>query len=263
MLMGSDDQKRLLEMAGRLAGIGHWRFEVPSGRITWSEETYRIHGLLQTASEPDYARLLGLYSPESADLLARLVYRAIATGQGYELEATIRRPDGAIRFVAAKAECVLGADGKVEVLIRVFQDITEHTQAERFTRAVTDHVPAMVAYWDSNLRCRYANEQYREWFGRSPADTLGISMQELMGQELFERNAPFIPGAISGQRQTFERTLTKPSGEMGHTLARYIPDVDEMVRVTGIVVLVTDVTELKETELRPSQMPALRAGPHD
>ena len=165
----------------------------------------------------------------------------------------MRRPDGAIRYVAAKAECVLDGDGNVEALIGVFQDVTERTQAERFMRVLTNHIPAMVAYWGTNLRCSYANQEYREWFGRTPAEMLGISIQELMGPELFARNEPFIRRAMSGQAQSFERTLTKPSGETGHTVARYIPDIDEAGRVSGMVVLVTDVTELKEAALMLEQ----------
>lgn len=244
---------QLLELAQRLGGIGHWHFHVTSGKVTWSAETYRIHGLNPEDTEPGYEQLLKLYSPESATLLASLVERAVSTGVGYDIEATIRRPDGSLRYVSAKAECVLDADGKVEALFGVFHDITERTQAERFMRALTNYIPAMVAYWDSGMRCRYANLQYLDWFGRTPAEMIGISIEDLMGAELFARNAPFIRGAMSGQPQTFERTLIKPSGETGYTLARYIPDVDETGRVLGMVALVTDITTLKQAEIKLQQ----------
>lgn len=240
----------LLEMAARLAGLGHWQFDVPSGRIFWSSETYRIHGFDPVAGEPDYEALLKLYEPESARRLSELVSHAIATGEGYEFKGAIVRPDGSTRYVATKAECFRDAQGAVERLVGVFQDVTEQTRSERFIRTLADSIPAMVGYWDADLRCRYANLQYREWFGLAPEEMIGLTIPQLMGPELFAKNQPFITAAMRGEAQAFERTLVKPSGEIGHTLARYIPDIDDAGRVRGMLALVTDVTALKQTELR-------------
>jgi PAS domain S-box-containing protein len=126
--------------------------------------------------------------------------------------------------------------------------MTTKVDSERFIRAITDNLPAMVAYWDSDLRCQFANAPYGEWFGRDSDQMIGITMPELMGADLFARNEPFIRAAMRGESQAFERTLVKPSGEVGHTWAQYIPDVDDAGRVKGMYVLVTDVTALQQAQ---------------
>lgn len=119
---------------------------------------------------------------------------------------------------------------------------------ERFLRFLTDNIPGMVGYWDTELRCRYANKAYLEWFGRDQEQMKGITIQELMGETLFKKNEPFIRAALKDERQRFERTLTKADGRIGYTLAEYIPDVDNE-QVKGFFVLVSDVTELKITQM--------------
>jgi len=125
---------------------------------------------------------------------------------------------------------------------------------ERFIKTITDAMPGLVAYWDKDLRCRFANKPYLEWFGKPPEAIIGTRMQELLGERLFALNEPYIRGALKGEKQHFERTLTKADGSIGHTWANYIPDIDVHGTVAGFFVLVTDVTPLKaaEAELRLS-----------
>lgn len=108
-------------------------------------------------------------------------------------------------------------------------------------------LPAMVGYWDSDLRNRMANDAYIEFFGKSPEEMRGTHIRELLGPELYAHNLPYIEGALAGEPQLFYREIPTPSGEIRYTQASYIPDVVEG-EVRGFFVLVTDITEQRRIE---------------
>lgn len=119
---------------------------------------------------------------------------------------------------------------------------------ERFLSSLIDHLPDVVIYWDQDLRCGHANIAGQEWFGRSKEQMVGTSIMDIMGEELFKMNEHLIRDAMRGIPQTFERTLARSDGKIRNLLARYVPN-NEAGQVKGFFVLVSDVTELKTTQL--------------
>jgi diguanylate cyclase (GGDEF)-like protein/PAS domain S-box-containing protein len=124
------------------------------------------------------------------------------------------------------------------------------TRREQFIRSIVDGVPNMVGYWDRDLRCRYANHAYHEWFAKSPEEIIGIRFQDLTGEALFALNEPHIRGVLAGEPQRFERTLNKASANVGHIIGHYIPDFDAAGNVQGFSIQASEVTVLKETEAK-------------
>ncbi len=114
-------------------------------------------------------------------------------------------------------------------------------------RLLVDRVPSMLAYWDSDLRCRFANRAYEKWFGVNPDQLIGTSIRDLLGPNLFAMNEEHIRGALAGEHQVFERIVPGPDGVQRHSLAEYIPDVVGG-SVRGFLVQVTEVTQLRETQ---------------
>ena len=115
-------------------------------------------------------------------------------------------------------------------------------------QALLDALPAMVGYWDRDLINQLANDAYIEFFGKSPEEMRGTHIRDLLGPELFEKNLPYMEGALRGERQLFDRAIPTPSGNVRYTQASYIPDRAEDGEVRGFFVLVTDITERRQIE---------------
>jgi diguanylate cyclase (GGDEF)-like protein/PAS domain S-box-containing protein len=115
-------------------------------------------------------------------------------------------------------------------------------------QTILDHIPAMIGYWDTDLLNRYGNKAYSSWFGIDPTQMQGKHIREIIGEERYRLNLPFIEGALRGEPQEFERAIRTPDGKQTrYSLAEYIPDIIDG-KVLGFFVLVSDITSVKEAE---------------
>ncbi|CAN5853207.1 hypothetical protein BH09ACT7_BH09ACT7_32880 [soil metagenome] len=126
-------------------------------------------------------------------------------------------------------------------------DAVTPQEETRRLRLLLDHIPALVGYWDRNLRNVVANAAYVEYFGITPEEARGRHIREILGEALFALNLPYIEGALAGEEQLFERTLIDQRGATRYTQASYLPDIVDG-EVKGFYVQVTDVTARVEAE---------------
>jgi len=133
----------------------------------------------------------------------------------------------------------------------------------RIALFLLDHLDAMVAYWDANEVCVFANNAYREWFGKTREQVVGHTLQELLGP-IYPLNAPYIKAALAGREQVFERDIPSPTGVVRQSLATYTPHVVDG-KVVGFFVHVADVGPLKDLErqLKAAKEKAEELATHD
>lgn len=121
------------------------------------------------------------------------------------------------------------------------------TAAGRDIGQIIDLLPAMIGYWDTELRNVLGNRAYLDFFGVRPDAKRRLTLQELLGPKLFARNRPHIEAALAGEPQLFNRTIVDPTGTPRYTQASYIPDIVDG-EVEGFAVLVTDITARRLAE---------------
>ena len=117
-----------------------------------------------------------------------------------------------------------------------------------FLRRLADLMPSILAYWDNDLRCRFANRACGRWFGVDPDVLVGTSLRDLLGPELLALNQPHIQAVLAGTPQTFERLVPGADGIGRQSLVHYLPDIVDG-EVFGFVVQVVEITALKTAEV--------------
>lgn len=134
-------------------------------------------------------------------------------------------------------------------------DISERKAAEaelrkneHFLSMITDNIPGLISYWNRDLYCVFANKHNESWFGKTTSEMVGQHMQQLLGEVNFNFARPRLDAALSGIPQHYDHTLQKVDGTTAHALVQLVPDTDGGI-AQGVIVLLTDVTMLKQTQL--------------
>jgi PAS domain S-box-containing protein len=128
-----DDNNRLFAMAASIAKVGHWRVDLARGRIDWSEEVSRIHGV-GTDHVLTLERAIDFYHPDDRDRVDTVIGDAILTGTPFAFSAKIVRPDGTITDVSVQGQGERGPNGDILSIFGVIQDVSVQVAAEESIR---------------------------------------------------------------------------------------------------------------------------------
>ncbi|MBX7249023.1 MAG: PAS domain S-box protein [Caulobacteraceae bacterium] len=184
-----EESSRLLALAEGMAGVGHWRFDLGTGIITWSEGVYRLKGADPETFEVTLESVVDFYHPDDQAGLQERIERAVETGQGYDLEMRIIRTDGEVRDVQARAQCEVDADGKVTALFGVIQDITEHKEALRAVRR-NKALYKLVAENTDDSTGRISLDGEVLWASPACERLTGFTSAEMAGVKILHRTHP-------------------------------------------------------------------------
>lgn len=119
-----------LEAAQRIARLGHWEWEVETGRHLWSAETCRLLAASDGKGAVTHELFLSRVHPDDRAGVETALWRAVHDGTGYSLEHRLLLPDASEFVVHGQAESFLGPDGQGVRLAGTLQDITERHRAE-------------------------------------------------------------------------------------------------------------------------------------
>ena len=144
-----------------------------------------------------------------------------------------------------------------QAAIALDQEARSRTSEERL-RQISDSLSAMIAYWDGNAVCRFANRAHQERFGLGPEQMVGMTMPQLLGPEHSEVDRERVSAALRGERQLFDHSVRDAKGNLKHWQSEYLPHWRDG-KVVGFYALAVDITTRKDAEDRLARQEALLA----
>lgn len=121
------------------------------------------------------------------------------------------------------------------------------TISESRMRAVTDHIPAMIAHIDANQSYMFANAFTGDMLGVQPADMIGRTILEMRGETLYGEIKPHVEAVLRGETVSFEG-CTQAEGNDFHYQSNFVPDRAPDGSVQGFFALTFDITQMKNAE---------------
>ncbi|MEP6656646.1 MAG: PAS domain-containing protein, partial [Betaproteobacteria bacterium] len=110
-----------------------------------------------------------------------------------------------------------------------------------------------LAYVDRAERYRFANRTFLEWTGKRTEEVIGRQVLEVVGRDTYQLYQAYLQSALRGERTGFERQLVAPGRAPFWIRVEYYPDHGPQGSVRGVLVMYSDIDELKRVEIESGQ----------
>ncbi len=208
--------RRLSNEAEQIGKVGGWEVDIATGKLTWTEETYRIHEV-GLDYEPTIEKAINFYSPESRPTIALAVRNAIEHGDPFDVELELVTAKGNIKSVKA----IGVADIRHGRVHGFFQDITERKRVELALRAAYESVQSILettldGFWhvDSQGRLLEVNSTYCWQSGYTRDELLRMRITDLEAKESTTETEKRIRRVIESGGDQFESRHRRKDGSV-------------------------------------------------
>ena len=141
-----------LKEAQALAKLGNWELDLVGGRLTWSDEIYRIFELDAAQFGASYEAFLNAIHPDDRESVNRVYTASVANRTSYAIVHRLRTSDGRIKHVQERGQTFYAEDGKPLRSVGTVQDVTALHEAEQALRALNAELEARVEARTAELR---------------------------------------------------------------------------------------------------------------
>jgi PAS domain S-box-containing protein len=243
-----------LAEAQRLSHTGSFGWDVSSGEIFWSDETFRIFEL-DPKIEITIELIVERTHPDDREAVQQVIERASRDRTEFALEHRLLIPDGSIKYLQVVGRPSTD-EGHRSEFVGAVTDITNHRQAEEKIREqeielrqILDLTPHHLYVFGPDGGLLYVNQFGLAYLGAELAEMVAPSRINFIHPDdrqgyLAEREK----GLLAGKAYEFELRILRHDGTYRWFLGRGNPLKDEHGRITRWYNTATDIEDRKRAE---------------
>jgi len=245
-----------LAEAQELSHTGSFGWDVSSGEIYWSSETFRIFEYEPTA-KVTIELIMQRTHPEDRPVVQQLIERVSRERTDFDFEHRLLMADGSVKYLRVLGSPSENKNGWFE-FVGAVTDITERKraeekvrQSEKELRQLLDFTPQHVTVLGPDRGRLYNNHAALDYHGLTLEEWQTTDPDRLFHPQDWERLTREVYSKfLSGSSLDIEARLRRRDGQYRWFLIRYNPTLDEQGRPTRWYAAATDIEDRKHAEQR-------------
>ena len=244
-----------LARAQRIAHLGSWEWNIANNALLWSDETYRLFGLIPQAFGMTYEGFLNCVQPDDRELVKTAMKEALSRRKPCNIDYRFIRPDGTERFVHCQGQVTFDDSGRAIRMIGTVQDITKRKQAEATLRERDQHLqtlvsmaPTAIISLDNHGTVLSWNREASRLFGWSARETIGRLLL-IVPPDKKEEYEWIQQKCLMGKTVSLDTTRQQEDGRLVNVHLSVAPLRDARGNICGSMVVAKDISERKRMEL--------------
>lgn len=180
-----DHSHAIMRMAGRIAKVAGWSFDVETRALLWSDEFVDLMGL-KSGSRPPEDYVNSMFDDHYRSQVQAALQQCIDTGGSYILEGVFRDVSGQERHMRTLGEAIRDQSGTVVRVQGAFCDITEQVEEREARReleerlsATLDQIADGICFIDRQWHFTFVNKACEIYLQNPASILLGNSLWDL------------------------------------------------------------------------------------
>ena len=244
----ANDRLRLAMQAGTSVA---WESDLKSGQEFWFGDLQTIFGISSDTYTTSVEDFIQRVHPNDRQMVSQALADAKQDRTLYVAEFRIVRPDGTVRWLAARGKFYYAADRSPERMLGVSLDVTERKSIEEKLREYEKAVEAseeMIAVVNRDYRYLIANRKFLRQRNMTKGQVVGRLVSEVLNKGVFESVVKEkLDQCFGGKVVRYEMRYTYPELGERHLFISNFP-IQGAGGIDRVACILQDITERKQAE---------------